>query len=89
MNQTLLFEARLRSLMMESGLDIKGNLSHRLRDTAVDFWLGAGWTLEEVADALGDTVAIVEKHYKEAASDRLEERIAKLPIRSWQLQPQS
>ena len=82
-NQTLLFEARLRTLMMKSGLYIKGNLSHRFRDTAVDFWLGAGWTLEEVADALGDTVAIVEKHYKEAASDRLEERIAKLPIRSW------
>jgi hypothetical protein len=69
--------------MKKSGLYIKGNLSHRFRDTAVDFWLGAGWTLEEVADALGDTVAIVEKHYKEAASKRLEEGIAKLPIRSW------
>jgi|SRR5579872_2562648 len=82
-NQTLLFEARLRTLMKKCDLYIKGNLSHRFRDTAVDFWLGAGWTLEEVADALGDTVAIVEKHYKEAASKRLEERIAKLPIRSW------
>jgi site-specific recombinase XerD len=82
-NQTLLFESRLRTLMKKSGLYIKGNLSHRFRDTAVDFWLGAGWTLEEVADALGDTVAIVEKHYKEAASNQLEERIAKLPIRSW------
>jgi site-specific recombinase XerD len=73
----------LQSLMEDAGLYIKGNLSHRFRDTAVDFWLGQGWTLTDVADALGDTVAIVEKHYKTMASKRAEERFGKLPVRSW------
>ena len=52
------------TLMKAAGLWIKGNLSHRFRDTAVDFWLGQGWSLTDVADALGDTVAVVERHYK-------------------------
>src|SRR5579863_1715202 len=70
-------------LMKAAGLWIKGNLSHRFRDTAVDFWLGQGWTLTDVADALGDTVAIVERHYKSLESKRTEERLAKLPVRAW------
>jgi hypothetical protein len=69
--------------MKAAGLYEKGNLSHRFRDTAVDFWLGAGWTLDDVANALGDTVAVVEKHYKDLASKRTEERLSKLPTRSW------
>ena len=69
--------------MKDAGLYIKGNLSHRFRDTAVDFWLAQGWTLTDVADALGDTVAIVERHYKDLASKRAEERISKLPVRAW------
>lgn len=78
-----LWQADLRQLMQDAGLWIKGNLSHRFRDTAVDFWLGLGWTLTDVADALGDTVAIVERHYKSLDSKRAQERLAKLPIRSW------
>jgi integrase len=77
------WQADLRQLMQDAGLWIKGNLSHRFRDTAVDFWLGLGWTLTDVADALGDTVAVVERHYKSLESKRAEERLAKLPIRSW------
>lgn len=73
----------LRQLMKAAGLYEKGNLSHRFRDTAVDFWLGSGWTLDDVANALGDTVAVVEKHYKDLASKRTEERLSKLPTRSW------
>lgn len=73
----------LRQLMKAAGLYEKGNLSHRFRDTAVDFWLGAGWTLDDVANALGDTVAVVEKHYEDLASKRTEERLSKLPTRSW------
>jgi integrase len=80
---TGLWQGDLRQLMKDAGLYIKGNLSHRFRDTAVDFWLGQGWTLTDVADALGDTVAIVERHYKSLASKRAEERISKLPVRSW------
>jgi len=80
---TGLWQEDLRILMKAANLWIKGNLSHRFRDTAVDFWLGQGWTLTDVADALGDTVAIVERHYKSLESKRGEERLAKLPVRSW------
>lgn len=80
---TGLWQEDLRTLMKAAGLWIKGNLSHRFRDTAVDFWLGQGWTLTDVADALGDTVAIVERHYKSLESKRTEERLAKLPVRAW------
>ena len=80
---TGLYQEDLRTLMKAAGLYIKGNLSHRFRDTAVDFWLGQGWTLTDVADALGDTVAVVERHYKSLASKRAEERIAKLPVRGF------
>lgn len=73
----------LRLLMKSAGLWIKGNLSHRFRDTAVDFWLGAGCSMTEVAAMLGDTVAIVEKHYADLASKRMEERLSKMPVRSW------
>jgi integrase len=80
---TGLWQEDLRTLMKAAGLWIKGNLSHRFRDTAVDFWLGQGWTLTDVADALGDTVAVVERHYKSLESKRTEERLAKLPVRAW------
>jgi len=80
---TGLWQEDLRTLMKAAGLWIKGNLSHRFRDTAVDFWLGQGWTLTDVADALGDTVAVVERHYKSLESKRSEERLAKLPVRAW------
>lgn len=78
-----LWQADLRTLMEEAGCWIKGNLSHRFRDTFVDFSLGAGWSLTEVAAALGDTVAVVEKHYADLASKRMEDRLAKLPVRTW------
>jgi integrase len=80
---TGLWQRDLKKLMVDAGVWIKGNLSHRFRDTAVDFWLAQGWTLTDVADALGDTVAVVEKHYKSLESKRAEERLAKLPVRSW------
>jgi len=38
---------------------------------------------EALADALGDTVAVVERHYKSLESKRSEERLAKLPVRAW------
>jgi integrase len=73
----------LKELMQSCGLWIKGNLSHRFRDTAVDFWLGQGCSLTDVAAMLGDTVAVVERHYANLASKRMEERLAKMPARKW------
>jgi integrase len=73
----------LRLLMQEAKLWIPGNVSHRFRDTAVDYWLGQGVSLTEVAAMLGDTLAVTERHYASLASQRMEERLAKLPKRSW------
>ena len=81
---TGLWQKDLRKVMKDAGLWIKGNLSHRFRDTAVDRWLADGWTLMDVAEALGDTVAVVEKSYKSLESKRTEERLSKLPVRRWE-----
>jgi integrase len=51
----------LRLLMQNAGLWIEGNVSHRFQDTAVDFWLGQGCSLTEIAAMLGDTVAVCER----------------------------
>jgi hypothetical protein len=80
---TGLWQRDLKKLMEDTGVWIKGNLSHRFRDTCVDTWLNKlGWSLTDVAEGLGDTVAIVEKHYK-SLNKRAEERLAKLPTHSW------
>jgi integrase len=73
----------LRELMKNAGLWIAGNTSHRFRDTAVDYWLGQGWSMTEIAAALGDTVAVCERHYADLASKRMEQRLAKAPVRQW------
>ena len=75
----------LRLLMKEAGVWIKGNTSHRFRDTAVDYWLGEGVSLTEVAAMLGDTLAVTERHYASLASHRMEDRLKKLPKRSWEV----
>jgi integrase/recombinase XerD len=80
---TGLWQTDLRRLFDEAGLWIKGNLSHRFRDTAVDFWLGQGCSLTDIAAMLGDTVAIVERHYADLAGKRMEERLLKVPARRW------
>lgn len=73
----------LRELMQGAKLWIPGNTSHRFRDTAVDYWLGQGCGLTEIAAMLGDTVAVCQRHYANLASARMKERLAKMPKRSW------
>lgn len=80
---TTTWQSDLRQVMKAANVYIHGNLSHRFRDTAVDFWLGAGCSMTEIAALLGDSVAIVEKHYADLASKRMESRLAKLPVRTW------
>jgi hypothetical protein len=70
--------------MKAAGLWIKGNLSHRFRDTAVDFWLEQGCDMTTIAAMLGDTVRTVERHYADLASKRMGDRLAKIPTRSWE-----
>jgi integrase len=73
----------LRLLMQNAGVWIEGNTTHRFRDTFVSDALSRGWSLGDVADALGDTLAIVETHYKSFTDSRQEERLRNLPKRSW------
>ena len=37
--------------------------------------------MTEIAAMLGDTVAIIEKHYADLASKQMEERLSKIPVR--------
>jgi integrase/recombinase XerD len=79
----------IRLLMQEAKVDgeslwIPGNTTHRFRDTAVDYWLGQGCSLTEIAAMLGDTLAVTERHYASLASHRMEQRLANLPNRSWE-----
>jgi site-specific recombinase XerD len=78
-----LWQEDLRRLMGDAGVWIKGNLSHRFRDTAVDFWLSQGADLTTVAALIGDTLKTVERHYSDLASERMKERIARAPVRVW------
>jgi hypothetical protein len=74
----------IRILFKAANLYTKGDLTHRFRDTAIDFWFSEGCNSTEVADMAGDTVAIIEKHYKNYCSKARESHIAKLPARSWE-----
>jgi integrase len=80
---TGVWQADLRELMEDAGVWIKGNLSHRFRDTAVDFWLSEGRTVVQIAAYLGDTTRIVEKHYADLISERMDKQLASVPFREW------
>jgi hypothetical protein len=75
----------LVAVMKKAGLCIRGNVSHRFRDTAVDDWLGAGVSLTDISNLLGDTLSVVEQHYRKLASRRVEARLESLPrLGRWQ-----
>ena len=73
----------VRKVMSDAGLWTKGDLSHRFRDTFVDYMYGAGCSVGEIAKMIGDNETTVERHYKDLLSKRMEERLAKLPVRTW------
>lgn len=77
------WQTDLRKVMRAAGCYIKGNLSHRFRDTFVDWHLGQGSGLNEIAAMLGDTVLVLQTHYADLVSKRMEERLAKVPTRTW------
>lgn len=78
-----LYQADMRQVMKDGRLWIEGQLFHRFRDTAVDFWIGAGCSVVEVAAMIGDSVQIVERHYRRLLSTRMRNRLAKVPLRKW------
>jgi site-specific recombinase XerD len=77
------FQKQLRRLMKAAGCYKKGNLSHRFRDTYVQFLFDNGCNVTEVAEAIGDSEATVRRHYKTPASDA---RLARLPQRAFSAQ---
>jgi integrase len=78
-----LLQTYMRRVMKDADLWIDGNLFHRFRDTAVDYWFGQGASELEVATMLGDTVPIVERHYRKLMSKRLQARLAGVKVRAW------
>jgi site-specific recombinase XerD len=78
---TGLFQANLRDVMKDAKVYIKGDLSHRFRDTFAKFLFDNGCSVTQVAEAMGDTEEIVLKHYRGFAG---QERLAKLPQRSFE-----
>jgi site-specific recombinase XerD len=79
------FQKQLRRIQKAAGCYKKGNLSHRFRDTFAEFLFDNGCSITQVAAALGDSEATVRKHYQKHASD---DRLAKLPQRTFSAQPQ-
>jgi integrase/recombinase XerD len=89
---TGLFQKQLRRLMKDTkdakgeSLYTHGDLSHRFRDTYVEFLFRNGCSITQVAEAIGDSEAIVDKHYK-ALTDAVRDRLEKLPQRSFEARP--
>jgi integrase len=80
---TKLWLGDLQRLMKDAGVYIKGNVSHRFRDTFVDYHIGHGTSLADIAAMLGDRQTTVEKHYANLLSQRGEERMKNVPVRTW------
>jgi integrase len=80
---TGLWQEDLRTLMKDAGVWIKGNLSHRFRDTFVSKALSRGWSLGDVADALGDSLRVTERHYKSLCDPRQDNRMLALYQAAW------
>ena len=70
----------LEAVYSKSG--VEGACSHRFRHTLATEALEMGATFEEVADILGDTEAIVRKHYAKWSAGR-QARISNLLARIW------
>jgi site-specific recombinase XerD len=81
---TGLFQTNLREVMKDAKVYTHGDLSHRFRDTYVKFLFDNGCSTLEVADAIGDTEAIVVKHYRSLVPDA---KLEKLPQRSFEARP--
>ena len=82
-SETKRLQDKMRTLMKAAGVYTPGVVFHRFRDSAVDYWLGQGWSMTDIATALGDTVRTVERHYRDWASQRMQNRMATLPVRQW------
>lgn len=73
----------LRPLMKKAGCYAEGNVAHRFRDTAVDYWASKGASVSDIAAMLGDSEAIIERHYKTILG-RILAKLAQVPVRKWE-----
>jgi predicted transcriptional regulator len=63
-----------------------GAHAHRFRHTLVTELLEKGWTYEDVAEVLGNSAAIVKKHYASghaARQDSLTEMMRSIFVQNW------
>jgi site-specific recombinase XerD len=63
-------ERTLTAVFTKSG--VKGAHAHRFRHTLATEFLEKGWTYEDVAEVLGNSAAIVKKHYAKWSKGRQE-----------------
>ena len=63
-----------------------GAHAHRFRHTLATELLEQGWTYEDVADVLGNSAAIVRKHYAKWSRGR-QERLTKMMRSVFSVQP--
>jgi len=81
-NAVWLWMHDLRKLMKGAGVYVKGDLSHRFRDSFVDYHYGQGTSLSKIAAMLGDSEVTVERHYK-SLFGRLKSSLAGVAVREW------
>jgi len=78
-----IWSEQVRDCQKALGIHVSGNLMHRFRDTFVDFHIGQGTPLTEIAAMIGDSVRTTEAHYADLLSQRAKGRIAAVPVREW------
>lgn len=69
---------RLQELCKRAG--IMPRPFHSLRATCIKFCQASGWTIEQTASLVGDTIEVVQEHYMTPSFDELREIVEKKNI---------
>ena len=68
----------LHKNLKKAGLPLKP--FHALRATCIKLYQKKGWSVEQTAKLIGDTVAVVQQHYATPSDEELAEVMAEKPI---------
>jgi hypothetical protein len=65
------YKPAVRAALTEAGEEhLAGSTLHLLRASAITHWLAVdGWSIHRCAEAAGNTIAVIEKHYKGVLTD--------------------
>lgn len=69
---------RLHALCERAG--IRTRPFHALRSTCIKRCQKAGWTIQQTADFVGDTVKVIEVHYNVPSEDEMKELVDEKPL---------